>query len=579
MDFKQKLQQIVQNTGARHLGHAIKRDPDLLVWIKQQTQTWPTLNLSQRVRCILYDESPQCDRSLKLRSWKSIQLGFGFCARAADCECAAESVSRSVMISKTSISDQQQSEINQKRLHTNIAKYGVGNSGQTAQAKQAHAQVYSDPSRVQQIVHKGQQTMVERYGVSNPMKLDTVKQKSVATCMAKYGVSNINHLDRRKQEIGITSQHTWIKRKADNLDYNRLCNKFETQHNIKFVTSAENYKGTVGSNYYEFQCMVCDHNFDDYVYCGHIPRCRMCNPPPPAVWCSQEENDLAAYVESLGVSVDRSNRSLINPFELDIVIHSHKLAIEYCGLYWHAQISNGKQKDYHKNKMELCAARGYQLITIFSDEWCLKRSIVESKLAHILGANLNQKLGARLCEIVEVQGTDARSFLETNHIQGWAPRAIVHLGLKYKNNIVSLMSMSELRQLTNNQSQDGSFELLRYASSAQVQGGASRLLREFEKRYRPQRLISFADARWSMGNLYHNLGFEFVHTSAPGYWYTRDYQTREHRARHTKGGLVKQGFDSAHTEWEIQMSRGYDRIWDCGQLKFEKLYSTCRAVK
>jgi hypothetical protein len=39
-----------------------------------------------------------------------------------------------------------------------------------------------------------------------------------------------------------------------------------------------------------------------------------------------------------------------------------------------------------------------------------------------------------------------------------------------------------------------------------------------------------------------------------------------------KGSLIKQGFDAALTEWEIQKTRGYDRIWDCGQLKFEKTF-------
>jgi hypothetical protein len=36
-----------------------------------------------------------------------------------------------------------------------------------------------------------------------------------------------------------------------------------------------------------------------------------------------------------------------------------------------------------------------------------------------------------------------------------------------------------------------------------------------------------------------------------------------------KDVLVKEGYDKNMTEWEIMKLKGYDRIWDCGSLKFE----------
>jgi len=35
--------------------------------------------------------------------------------------------------------------------------------------------------------------------------------------------------------------------------------------------------------------------------------------------------------------------------------------------------------------------------------------------------------------------------------------------------------------------------------------------------------------------------------------------------------LVKEGYNKDMTEWEIMKLKGYDRIWDCGSLKFELL--------
>jgi hypothetical protein len=221
--------------------------------------------------------------------------------------------------------------------------------------------------------------------------------------------------------------------------------------------------------------------------------------------------------------------------------------------------------------MSLCQAKGYRLITIFSDEWQFKKDIVKQKILNILGKT-ESSIGARKCSVKTIPGQTARKFFDSNHIQGWAPGAEVHLALEYNQNVVAVMSFSKPRGLTNNKQEAGTWELLRYATNAHVVGGASRLLTAFEKVYQPQKVFSFADARWSVGNLYLALGFSLEGQSDAGYWYTRDYLTREHRIRYTKQSLIKQGFDLSLTEWEIQQNRGYDRIWDCGQLKFVKTY-------
>jgi len=33
--------------------------------------------------------------------------------------------------------------------------------------------------------------------------------------------------------------------------------------------------------------------------------------------------------------------------------------------------------------------------------------------------------------------------------------------------------------------------------------------------------------------------------------------------------LIKIGYDKIKTEWQIMQELGYDRIWDCGHLKYE----------
>jgi hypothetical protein len=571
MDHKQKLTDLVNNTSAKHLGHAIKRDPELQTWILNQTQTWPNLNLTQRVRCILYDDHPVCSMSGQARIWKNLSTGFGFCGATVSCACAQKHVSEKVRESKQKITPDQQDQINQKRSQTNLTKYGVTNTGQILKAREAHTALYADTQKVQLIVDGIQQTNLDRYGVTNPMKLESVKQKGVQTTLEKYGVENINQLPERRLALGEQAKSTWARRRESNYDYLRLKHKFEHNHKVIMKTSADDYKGSVGAHYYKFECMVCDLEFEDYIYCGHVPTCKVCHPAPTPMFSSKQENQLVEWLHHLGVRMKLRDHSLINPYELDVVCVDYNLAIEYCGLYWHAERSNQRGIEYHRRKMLMCAKKGIRLITIFSDEWQFKHEIVKQKLAHVLGKS-DHAIGARHCEVEQIPGDQAKLFLEQNHLQGWAPNARVYLGLVHKGSLQAVMSFCELRTFTNNKPEPGSWEMLRYATCTHVQGGASKLLKSFERMHDPKRLISFADARWSQGHMYHKLGFELLHTSDPGYWYTRDYLTREHRANHTKKRLVSQGHDASLTEWEIQQQRGYDRIWDCGQYKFEKIY-------
>jgi rubrerythrin len=329
MDHKQKLTELVNKTSSKQLAHAIKRIPELHAWILDETKNWSHLNLTQRVRCILFDDNPVCDRSGHTRVWKSLSQGFGFCGATASCECAKKQVSEKTRVAKQKITPEQQAEINQKRSQTNLTKFGVTNTGQTTKAKQAHADLYSDKQKVKLLVESTQQTNLERYGVTNPMKLETVKQKSVQTLLDKYGVANINQLPERRLALSKQAKSTWARRREGNLDYLRLKQKFEHNHQVMFLTPAEEYQGSVGAHYYKFECMECNHQFEDYIYCGHVPICKICHPAPLPVYSSKQENQLVEWLQQLGVRMKLRDHSLINPYELDIVCVDHNLAIEY----------------------------------------------------------------------------------------------------------------------------------------------------------------------------------------------------------------------------------------------------------
>ena len=268
------------------------------------------------------------------------------------------------------------------------------------------------------------------------------------------------------------------------------------------------------------------------------------------------------------IVIKKRIKNVIKPFELDIYITEKQIAIEYNGLYWHSE-KYKEDVNSHLNKTNLCKEKGIRLIHIFEDEWLEKQEIVKSRLKSILGVK-EKCIRASKCEIRDVDSRTAMQFLDENHLQGRC-KAKYHYGLYYNNELVSLMTFGKMRQQRKfHEDYDEKWELLRFANklNTTVYGGASKLLKHFIKGVNPKSIISYADKRWSDGNLYKKLGFEHTHDSKPNYFYVVG-QHRENRFKYRKGELVKQGFDSNKSEHEIMIERGIYRIYDCGTMVFE----------
>lgn len=285
--------------------------------------------------------------------------------------------------------------------------------------------------------------------------------------------------------------------------------------------------------------------------------------------CSQRvsapETEIFGFVKEQGfIDIEGSKRGLAKGYELDIYIPSKNIAIEYNGLYWHSEERLGK--NYHQDKTNKAREAGIKLIHIFEDEWLYKRDIVESRLLNILGKTPN-KIYARECEIREVNESVAE-FLDKNHLQGKVGSKI-KLGLYYKNELVSLMTFGDLRKNLGSKKEQDVYEMIRFCNrlNTNVIGAASRLLKHFIKNYNPKEIISYADRRWSEGELYEKLQFELVAETVPNYFYTKGNK-REARFKYRKDILVSEGFDPSKSEKQIMEERGYKRIYDCGTLKY-----------
>lgn len=526
--------------------------------IHKQTQFLDSINpeFNQRVWHIINDKplikcnNPSCNKS---PSFLSFNVGYSK-------TCSA-------------LCNQLNPDTIEKIKSTNLEKYGTEYGLQN-----------------KDVIKKRNVTIKEKYGVNNISQAVGISEKKRETCLKnygtewflerndlieqcveeKYGVKNVQQIDEISDKTA--------KTKKDNF-YDGLATSERFDGKVLPLFSKEEYDGVCKK--YNFQCTFCKKSFDYTLRFERIPRCPYCYPSGTSVF----ETNILEYIKSLIGSnglVEEHNRTiLMNNKELDIYIPSKNLAIECDGLFWHGETGGNKYTTYHLEKTVECEYKNIRLIHILEDEWKTNKSLIKSKLSHIMNMSTSIKTYSRKCKIVTVPTEIKRIFLNNNHIQG-NDHGIINIGLEYETKLVAVMTFCKRRIFMNcNNKIEGEFELSRYASLVgyNVIGGASKLLSYFIKTYTPTKIISYADRRWtySKNNLYERIGFKKVSNGTPNYWYFgrgSNYK-RFHRFGFAKHTLEKRlpKFDSNLTEWENMKNNGWDRIWDCGNLKYEMICS------
>jgi hypothetical protein len=402
-------------------------------------------------------------------------------------------------------------------------------------------------------------TCLQKYNAEQYIISYDFKNKSIDTNLTKYGIKNGGGSKEAIERIKETKLSLYGSENYNNGE------KRETETLLKFRQLVTDCKLLSYSHkIFKCKCKVCSNIFEIHyelltarLFDFHTPICTICNPIDKH--SSFTEKNIVEFLNKNNLIVKENDRTVLHGHELDIYLPDKKLAFEYDGLYWHSELY--KDKNYHLSKTEECEKQGIQLIHIFEDEWLYKRDIVKSRINGLLG--LNDRIFARKCQVREVPYKESEKFLDMCHIQGNC-MSTYRYGLYYNDELVSLMTFGKSRFNKNE------FELLRYCNKLNVNviGGASRLFEHFLKDHGEiQEVISFADRRWSVGNLYEKLDFTLVGQTEPAYYYVID-GIRHNRIEFQKHKLIAEGFSPDMTEHEIMLSRKIYRIYDCGNLKY-----------
>lgn len=274
---------------------------------------------------------------------------------------------------------------------------------------------------------------------------------------------------------------------------------------------------------------------------------------------SKPEADLAAFVESLGLEVIRNDRKVLKGLELDIIVPEKNVAIEFNGLYWHSE--KHKSNTFHKDKSVLAEEAGVTLIHVWEDDWRDAQETVKKMVAVKLGKSNQERVNARSLKVETVTAAEAKEFLNKNHIQGFASGSL-YLALKDEQ-VRALVVMKAA-------SEDGTYRLERYATSANVRGGFSRLLKNAVKLLDAKKVVTFADRGVSDGGLYLDNGFTRDGEIEPDYRYIVKGR-REHKFNYRKGRFDRDPalkFEEGLTERQLASLNGLDRIYDAGKVRW-----------
>lgn len=296
--------------------------------------------------------------------------------------------------------------------------------------------------------------------------------------------------------------------------------------------------------------------------------------PKCANLVSKMNLEIHEWLLSLGERPELEVSLSKNKLKWDVVLPDKKLAIEMNGIYWHS--TEYRSPSYHLMKHKLALSKGFRSIQIYDDEWACKKEIVKKHILSAIERSSEEKVSARKCSIEKLTAQEAREFFDKNHIQGFSA-GTDHLCLKFENKIVAAATFYMKERGRGSRLSKVNCELTRYATAASVRGGLGKLIAYARAELNFKVLTTFSDIRFFEGNVYKTLGFTKINELRPDYFYAKSGK-RVHKATLQKSAIERKSrsgsivFRAGMTESELAALNGYEKVYDCGKLVWQKVF-------
>lgn len=474
--------------------------------------------------------------------------------------------------------------------------------------KQTYLNKYGveNPQQLKIIQEKKKKTMLEKYGVENPSQSEKIKQKKIETLKSHFGVNMTNPMDSdviRRKVVNNWKNKTDEEKKSFLNNYKQaMINKYNVDNPLKINSikeksiisrklnknkekiEFENLNGKVWSieelclkfskckdkmydviKLFDIEIITLKDNL--YIKDSDIHFLQDYFDKSKSQSISNEEKELLKFIKSIYFDeIIENDKSVINPYELDIYLPKRNIAFEFDGLYWHSSLY--KDKYYHFNKTKKCEEKGIRLIHIFEDDWIYNIDIVKSMIKSSLGI-YERKIFARKCIVKEIDVKSYRKFMNENHLQGFT-KATHYVGLFYNDELVQSVGM-------NFNGLNKIWELNRMATllNTQIIGGFSKLVKYSVNKYKIKELNSYVFKAWFNGKGYTSIGFKFDYECQPTWWYIvngkkvnrMNYQKKFIERKFNDGKLKY--FNKDESEFKNMANNGINWIWDCGKIRMK----------
>ena len=225
------------------------------------------------------------------------------------------------------------------------------------------------PNCTSRIKEKIKSNTIEKYGVEYTAQLETTKVKSKQTSLEKYGTEYYQSSSAAKKQNRCRYQQQKHKIKED---FIRLISNIPTDSMTRNELAIE-----LGIPYSTLVVKIREYNIPiKYEIQSTI---------------SSGEAGITNYIaKTYFTDIKISDRTIIYPKELDILLPEYSLAIEYNGIYWHRPERFGSKEawyDYHWGKIHECKKKGIRLLHLW-ENYGNHFQIIDDAILGIIDNNL-----------------------------------------------------------------------------------------------------------------------------------------------------------------------------------------------
>lgn len=436
---------------------------------------------------------------------------------------------------------------NKKRIQTNLERYGVENSSQRQEIRKVISEKLSKLHPKQEIQYKKCEVCGNEFELHWPYTQHTcspkcrgeyrkmtgisrsVYQKACETNLQQYGFENPGERPEIHKKMEDTMEERYGVRYARYLP--------DVEEKVR-KTCLERY----GVPYY---IQTEDANKDNRKRISFI------------------NERFSEFLSDNGI--DNSLEKYLGGKFYDIVIEDRKIVIEIDPTYTHNSVGNhwnshGIDSNYHRDKSILASEHGYRCIHVFDwDNW--------NDVLNILKVP-SKMVGARKCEVRQVDRSDAVKFTNEYHIQHSCNGQVLNYGLYLNDELIQIMTFGKPRY---NNKYD--YELLRLCSSTNVNviGGASKLFHAFMLDNTKSSVISYCDLSKFTGTVYEKIGMSLKTKTQPNKVWSKDAKKITQNLLNQRGydQLFNVHYGKGTSNEQLMLENGWLPVYDCGQAVYE----------